>query len=102
MKRKILFAIILLTVVSGAFAQISRKNSYQGVVIDAGGPIADRDHTLTFRIYESETSSDRREVRSGVCRFVHGPEENHGKLVGGGAGACACKGLVPHADPPRP
>ena len=55
MKRVILIVAIVLTAFSTAFSQIPHKISYQGVITDASGPIADGSHTLTFRIYESAT-----------------------------------------------
>ena len=53
MKRIILIIAIVLTAFSTAFSQIPHKISYQGVITDASGSIADGSHTLILRIYES-------------------------------------------------
>jgi hypothetical protein len=57
MRRVLLSALISVVVVSSASADIPQVISYQGKVTDAGGtPVADGDYSMTFTIYDAETS----------------------------------------------
>jgi len=57
MKKIILFASLLLCLLflSPAFAQIPHLINYQGKLTDTGGnPVADGNHSVTFRIYDAD------------------------------------------------